>query len=98
MARDPRIQRALDEYGARLKGRREQSNMTQGDLAGRSGVSQSHISKIERGMHEPTLGQMLKLQAALEAETLEGFLGPTPAARWMRIAQHGHVTSGPKWD
>ena len=98
MARDPAIQRALNEYGARLKERREQSDMTQDDLAARSGVSQSHISKIERGQHEPALGQMLKLQAALEAETLEGFFGPTPAARWMRIARYGHRTSGPKWD
>lgn len=97
MARDPRLQQALEEYGAQVRRRREKSDMTQAEMARRSGVSQSYLSKIERGQHEPTIGQMLRIQRALGAETLEGFLGPEPGARWMRIDACKPAKNAPGW-
>jgi XRE family transcriptional regulator, regulator of sulfur utilization len=47
---------------------RQRLGMTQQDLATRSGVAQSEISRIERGVVHPTDSTWVRLAAALDAE------------------------------
>lgn len=51
--------------GKVLKGLREKSGLTQHQLAEKSGLLQSHISRIERGEYSPTNKTLTKLAAAL---------------------------------
>jgi transcriptional regulator with XRE-family HTH domain len=80
-----RIQAALRAYGADVRRRRLQLDMTQSQAARRAGISQSHWSKVERALHEPSIGQMLRIQYALGADSLETFLGQQPSARWLNV-------------
>lgn len=50
------------------------------EASARAGISQSHWSKIERGLHDLSVGQALRIQFALGAESLEGMLGRQPSA------------------
>jgi transcriptional regulator with XRE-family HTH domain len=59
-------------------------HLTQRQAAKLAGISQSHWSKIERGLHDLSVGQALKVQFALGAESLEGMLGSQPSARILR--------------
>lgn len=63
--------RALEEYyglWTELLELRRRRRMTQAELASRSGVPQSEISRIERGAANPTFGTLHALVAALGAE------------------------------
>lgn len=74
------IQRALERFGRGVRLRREKLNLTQAAAAELAGISQSHWSKIERGKHDLSVGQALRVQFALRAESLEGMLGRQPSA------------------
>jgi len=54
--------------GERLAARREELHLTQQQVAERSGVRQSDISRIERGKLKPNQATWEKLAAALDAE------------------------------
>jgi transcriptional regulator with XRE-family HTH domain len=75
-----RITSTLARFGEDVRYRRRKLNLTQKEAAGRAGISQSHWSKIERGLHDPSIGQALRIQFALQAESLEGMLGHQPSA------------------
>lgn len=53
-------------FGKNLEIKRKEKNLSQGGLEERSGISQSHISCLERGVKQPTLIVLKKLAAALE--------------------------------
>jgi len=55
----------------RLKKIREACQMTQTELAGLSGVSQTYISKLEAKERQPTLPIIQKLAAALGVSLAE---------------------------
>ena len=74
------IVEALARFGEDVRQRREQLDMTQYEAARRAGISQSHWSKVERGLHDLSVGQALRIQFALQAESLEGMLGSQPSA------------------
>lgn len=86
MAKEPtnkatmRLQQALARFGKDVLQRREKLDLTQREAAIRAGISQSNWSKIERGLHDPSVGQALRIQFALGAESLEGMLGNQPSA------------------
>lgn len=48
-----------------LKSLREERRMTQEELAERSGLPQSHISRLEAGRHSPSMKTLKKLAGAL---------------------------------
>lgn len=48
-----------------LSGRRRRKRWTQIELAARSGIDNSYISQLEKGMKTPTLDVMLRLSKAL---------------------------------
>jgi transcriptional regulator with XRE-family HTH domain len=75
-----RIKGALTTFGEDVRRRRRQLDMTQDAAATRAGISQSHWSKIERGLHDLSVGQALRIQFVLHAESLEGMLGNQPSA------------------
>lgn len=54
---------------------RKSLNLTQADLAIRSGVSQPEISRIENGMISPTVGTLGKLAVGLKSRI--GFIADT---------------------
>jgi transcriptional regulator with XRE-family HTH domain len=49
-----------------LKGRRQRKQWSQVELAARSGLDNSYISQLEKGLKTPTLDSMLRLSKALE--------------------------------
>ena len=53
---------------AEIRKAREESGMSQRALSARSGLTQSHISKIERGTLEPGLSSLIDMMRALDLE------------------------------
>lgn len=85
------IGRALERFGRDVRLRREKLNLTQAAAAKLAGISQSHWSKIERGKHDLSVGHALRVQFALQAESLEGMLGQQPSSLVL-IGQSGQRT------
>ena len=67
--------------GANIQRLREERNLTQSELAGHIGISQVHLSHIERGVKVPTVSVVIQLADALDCTTDE-LLG--------RRAKRGH--------
>jgi transcriptional regulator with XRE-family HTH domain len=53
------------KLGAALRTVREQQGMSQVDLSAASGLHRTHISRIERGLCEPTFVTLMKLRRGL---------------------------------
>lgn len=58
----------LQWISQKLKSLREESGLTQAELALRAGLPQSHISRLESGRHSPSMKTLEKLAAALDVE------------------------------
>ncbi len=56
----------LLEYGTALETLRGRRGLTREDLAGRSGVSSSYLSEVERGLKRPSTDVLVKLATALD--------------------------------
>lgn len=63
--------RAAELIGERLRTLREKKNVTQVELAERSGVRQSHISAIETGAMLPNIVTLIRIAAALPCKVSE---------------------------
>ncbi len=59
--------------GARIKSLRQVRGLTQERVAERTGLSVNYLSRIERGLENPTLDTLLGLAKALKAEPLDLF-------------------------
>jgi transcriptional regulator with XRE-family HTH domain len=57
----PAVAAALEQVSSRLKRARAQRNMTLTDVAGRTGISKSTLSRLETGQRRPTLELLLAL-------------------------------------
>lgn len=55
---------------AQLRRARQAARMSQRDLSARTGLTQSHISKIESGVVEPGLDGLVTLARALDLEVV----------------------------
>jgi XRE family transcriptional regulator, regulator of sulfur utilization len=62
--REELAQRA--ELGAQIAAARKSRGLSQPDLSARSGVQQAEISRIERGVGNPTARTLLRLANALD--------------------------------
>lgn len=61
------LRRQLKEVGAMFRARREEMRLSQSEVERRAGVSQTHISMLERGHHgQPEPGALYRLAAALD--------------------------------
>lgn len=58
-------------FGAAVRAARTAQGIAQETLAFRAGVERSHMGKIERGEHMPTLSLILKIAAALGCSSAE---------------------------
>src|SRR6188508_1098393 len=58
------IAAALDLVGPRLQGIRKRRGITLGDLAERTGISKSTLSRLENGQRRPSLELLLPLAQA----------------------------------
>ena len=56
-------------FGATVRELRVERGIAQESLAHRAGVERSHMGKIERGTHMPTLAIIFKIAGALECST-----------------------------
>lgn len=56
-------------FGAAVRAVRSEQGMAQESLAHRAGIERSHMGKIERGEHMPTLAIIFKIAGALECST-----------------------------
>ena len=56
-------------FGAAVRALRSGQGMAQEALAHRAGIERSHMGKIERGEHMPTLAIIFKIASALECST-----------------------------
>lgn len=53
-------------FGRALRAARGECSLSQEELAARASVERSHVGKIERGEHMPTLALILRLASALD--------------------------------
>lgn len=51
----------VQSFGEFIRLRRLQLNLTQFDVADRAGTTQGYISKVEKGLKEPTITLALKI-------------------------------------
>jgi len=76
---EPRLSaRQLAHVAGRLRDLRG-SEISQRELARRTGLSPRTIGQIEQGKHEPRLGTMLALRRALGVASIEELIGPMPS-------------------
>ncbi len=59
--------------GARIKSLRRGRGLTQEKVAERTGLSVNYLSRIERGLENPTLDTLLGLAKALKVDPLDLF-------------------------
>ncbi|MGH3321850.1 MAG: helix-turn-helix domain-containing protein [Streptosporangiaceae bacterium] len=65
--------------GRAVRGRRLELGLSQVELAGRAGMTQSAMSRLEAGAATPTIGVLERLAAALDADLVVA-LTPRAAA------------------
>ncbi len=76
---EPRLSaRQLAHVAGRLRDLRG-TEISQRELARRTGLSPRTIGQIEQGKHEPRLGTMLALRRALGVASIEELIGPMPS-------------------
>ena len=73
------IQPEMAIIRALIKARKEQ-NLTQSDLAMRTGINQGDISRLERGNRNPSLNMLKKLADGLNMSLHIEFTPKTPAS------------------
>ncbi len=86
--------------GRALKRRREAAGFSLRELAGRSGISSSMISDIERGTKSPTVITVVRLAQALgvsAAALIDGGTGPAPRIRVLRRGEGAGGEHPARW-
>ncbi|MFT3832231.1 MAG: helix-turn-helix domain-containing protein [Micropruina sp.] len=62
--------RSTQDFGARLRLRRESMGLTQGEVAARAGVTRQLVSRIEHGHPRAEFGGVIAVVRALDAALL----------------------------
>jgi transcriptional regulator with XRE-family HTH domain len=81
---DQALRQAREEFGRRLRELREERRWSQLDASRRSGVSQGEWSRVERGETNPSMTTLLRMQHALEFESVKTLFGDAPSRRLVR--------------
>src|ERR1700727_3147390 len=81
-------------FGARLRHAREASRMSLGDVAARSGVTKSFLSRVERDITSPSVASLVGICAALGLSPAELF--QTPQTTLVRRSDRPRVADLPK--
>lgn len=61
------------ELGAKIKKLRKGKKLTQGELAEKAGISGNHLSRLERGVFQPSIEVVKRLAQALDVN-VDGLL------------------------
>jgi transcriptional regulator with XRE-family HTH domain len=62
------VSAALGEFGARVRTRRNELDLSQEGLADKSGLHWTFVGQVERGQRNLSLHNLLKLAAALDID------------------------------
>ncbi len=81
-------------FGARLRHAREASRMSLGDVAARSGVTKSFLSRVERDKTSPSVASLVSICDALGLSVAELF--QTPQTTVVRRADRPRISDLPK--
>jgi len=73
------VDQSLRSIGIAIRDRRAARRLTLGDLAERSGLSLSFLSRVERGQAQTSVGNLIRIADALGG-TLHDLIGPPAAA------------------
>jgi len=73
------VDQSLRQIGIAIRGRRAARRMTLGELAERSGLSLSFLSRVERGRAQTSVGNLIRIAEALGV-SMHDLIGP-PADR-----------------
>ena len=73
------IDQSLLRIGLAIRDRRQDRRLTIGDLAGRSGLSLSFLSRVERGQAQTSVGNLIRIADALGG-TIHDLIGPPGSA------------------
>jgi transcriptional regulator with XRE-family HTH domain len=86
--RDATDRQAIQAFGDRLTELRLMTSMPNGrafmqrkDAAVLAGISAAQWSRLERGVCDPSLTSMLRIQAALGLDSIETLLGSAPSRK-----------------
>jgi transcriptional regulator with XRE-family HTH domain len=60
-------------FGKRMKELRNDRGLSQNELAAKSGISSKYLSRIEVGLHFPSIDTLIKLAEALNVELKDFF-------------------------
>jgi len=94
-ARSSRRPSSVEGFGRNVRRHRQKLKLTLRDLADRSGVAASTISKVENGLISPTYDKILQLSVGLGIDIDELFYaqsrGMVPGARGVTRAGQGQV-------
>lgn len=81
----------LEQVGARLRAARHRAGLTLGELAARTGVSASTVSRLESGKRQASLELLLPLtrQLGVTLDDLVAADAPDPRIRQTTVRRHG---------
>jgi transcriptional regulator with XRE-family HTH domain len=71
------LEAALPALASRVTELREATNMSQSQAAARGGLGPRNWSRIELGLHFPRLDSLLRVQSALDLDTIDALFAPT---------------------
>ncbi|MFN2290423.1 MAG: helix-turn-helix domain-containing protein [Anaerolineae bacterium] len=66
----------MTSLGDRIRERRKELRLSQGDLAERAGVTASFVSQVERGVTSPSIDSLYRISQALEVPVFHFLLEP----------------------
>lgn len=70
MTNEEKIEQRCAAFIAQLRALREQRGLSTTELAEKTGLKQSNISRLENGKYPPNLITIMKLASALNAEVV----------------------------
>ncbi len=87
--KEARVDPEQKKDGDALRALRLSRKMTQAELAEKAGLTQQHIAKIEKGITQPRLGTLQKIQKALGASNPHEYPVDDTLSQAYRIAEPG---------
>ena len=81
--------------GDRIRTRRKELDLSQGELAERAGLTASFISQVERDVTSPSIDSLYKISQALDVPVFQFLLEPDGASPVVRRQEHEGAPEGP---
>ncbi len=85
---DEQLRQARRDLAKRIRTLRDELGLTQCTAAERAGITQGAWSNLERDKHEPQFTNLLRVQHALQLESIESLMGDQPSRRVLLPRKH----------